>query len=80
MSDTEFNLLYLDENGNEIRGRRRKDVRRIVLEDGRSFSHTYMSANFDYVGRIGSRGKKVQEFTYETNVNGFKVRKPKAQS
>jgi hypothetical protein len=70
----EFNLLYEDEKCQVILGRRRKDVRRIVLEDGRSFSHSYMSANFKYLGRVNENKPRLARPVWEYNLNGFKVR------
>ena len=46
-----FNLHYLDELGNPIKGYRLKKVRRLVFEDGRNLSHTYVNQNMEYVGR-----------------------------
>lgn len=59
VSNTEhpnFNLLYRDAEGKEIRAYRRKDVRRFVLEDGRELGHTWVSNNLEYVGRYNKHG------------------------
>jgi len=72
-----YNLKYSDKDGNIVFGRRLKHVRRIELENGKSHGHTFMSDNYDYLGRNGSSTHKRHPVQYERNVNGFKVVKKK---
>jgi hypothetical protein len=69
MIDQEFPLVYIDENGNQVRARR-TPARRYVLEDGREVSKAYMLKHFQFIAMSNYRLPR-----YEVNpFTGFKVR------
>lgn len=71
----EFNLLYIDETGKKVRAYRRKDKRRLVLEDGREFCGNYMSNKMDFAGYVNGKGPRNYSPEFKVNpVNGFKIR------
>jgi len=51
-----FNILYEDENGKSIKGKRIQGTRRIKLEDGRTYGHSSMSIKFKYIGKLNDKG------------------------
>jgi len=73
--DLEFNLDYLNEDGNPVRARRVKGKRRILFEDGREFSASTVNLQFDYIGKRGEAlgNARRNSNKYVTTVNGFKV-------
>lgn len=77
--EVKYNLRYSDKDGNIVRGRRLKNVRRIELENGKSYCHSYMSIHYDYLGKNGEPISQNFPIQYETNINGFKTRIKKGQ-
>jgi len=51
ISNIEFNLYYRDTQGREVRGYRRRDVRRIILDNGKEVSHAWATNNLTYLGK-----------------------------
>lgn len=70
-----YNIIYIQEDGSTIHGRRLDHINRIELEDGRRVTKPWASENLDYAGKRKTEYQQRRQFEYFTTPNGFKVRR-----